>query len=829
MATWKKVIVSGSVAELSASLYRSAGQSPQQITNLASTTILSGSFSGSFYGTFNGASSGGSTLEATVFNQSAGQTWESGYFPVVSGSEPEIEGTWKTGTTSVSTAIADLNALISTLIQITDSDPLSQAGVTAIPTYLTSPAGVSATANASSVKLSFGADQTHGSATNNYYAVKRATAGTTYFDSGDTDINLNSTYTSDGAGNTATPTTSTSKSGLAYHLSSQTLTFDLLGKAAAIAGTTGTSLTNTVRYLHTGSLLVYINDTATPIATFDLSALTTNGSSTSGNVTFFHGAPDNAVIANSTTPASGETHKFRLKNTSKSYNQVSISNSAFRNGWNWVSIKHDRPTGDTDYLVKAFEFIYHVDTNAMSIANSTYIASSADAYQNLSFNGSTYYYLSGVKYWDGSNTTVTPLTSSITVSNAYKMVHPSSITFSDGTSGVTTVASNYTSGSKSSNAYENASSATTIPPLNGAVVTPYDSDLYVAVRDTFLLSGYTNFVGYKAADTLKGNKINVAHPFKPTTISTQFSTGSFYLANVNPTSVTNNNSTVEYFINESWRLPSTYDYSTNASTLRSISSPAAWNSQVSLVDGGTSGYNNSVLVEPNNLSQTITSNTGYGILRYPTKAGANSNGSFISALGPHSQVDYQSANVTGVRYFYRNFYANVGASANSLVFSAKGSATLVSGTPSTGTNQIKVQFTIPGYLTTWGDGNDGWFDLLGSTDYTETGQTGKLFRKYPETSFGGANITVDSSGLNYTFSGASKKSILFTNDSFGGGILPWASLISGMSIVMKITIPQGWTGYLNAVSMGFLQGTPACTTAIIGDGTTSGGTIANPS
>lgn len=50
MATWKKVIVSGSVAELSASLYRSAGQPFQQVTGLASTTVLSGSFSGSFAG-----------------------------------------------------------------------------------------------------------------------------------------------------------------------------------------------------------------------------------------------------------------------------------------------------------------------------------------------------------------------------------------------------------------------------------------------------------------------------------------------------------------------------------------------------------------------------------------------------------------------------------------------------------------------------------------------------------------------------------------------------------------------------------------------------------
>lgn len=53
MATWKKVIVSGSVAELSASLYRATGQPLQQVTNLASTTVLSGSFSGSFAGNFN--------------------------------------------------------------------------------------------------------------------------------------------------------------------------------------------------------------------------------------------------------------------------------------------------------------------------------------------------------------------------------------------------------------------------------------------------------------------------------------------------------------------------------------------------------------------------------------------------------------------------------------------------------------------------------------------------------------------------------------------------------------------------------------------------------
>jgi hypothetical protein len=61
MASWKKIIVSGSQAELAA-VTASAGLlvgSNQQITTSPSTTFLSGSFSGSFQGD-------GSQLEGLV-------------------------------------------------------------------------------------------------------------------------------------------------------------------------------------------------------------------------------------------------------------------------------------------------------------------------------------------------------------------------------------------------------------------------------------------------------------------------------------------------------------------------------------------------------------------------------------------------------------------------------------------------------------------------------------------------------------------------------------------------------------------------------------------
>jgi hypothetical protein len=70
MATWKKVITSGSAAELSQLNINAS----QQITALQSTTYLSGSFTGSFTGTFAGPFNGTASYAAQALTASFAAT-----------------------------------------------------------------------------------------------------------------------------------------------------------------------------------------------------------------------------------------------------------------------------------------------------------------------------------------------------------------------------------------------------------------------------------------------------------------------------------------------------------------------------------------------------------------------------------------------------------------------------------------------------------------------------------------------------------------------------------------------------------------------------------
>jgi hypothetical protein len=789
MATWKKVIVSGSVAELSASLYRGPGQSPQQITNLASTTILSGSFSGSFYGSFNGASLGGNTLEAATYDGD----WGGGYFQTGSAGD----GIWEIGVTTYSTAIDDINELLGTFVSVSDVNPLQTGTYTHTAT---------ATQTATSKILSFGTNLTDGN-NNSYYPAKRATDASTYAQGG-SDLNLNGTFTTNGAG-TGDITTSATKTGTIYHIANNhSVVFTLKGTAGSFTNGTQTG-NNPVRYFHEGVLEVYVNDASTPKIAVSLSGSTAAINTTLNNVTVVAGAVGNVYQSllgqTQTTEAAGNTHKYRAGAS------VTVANAAFRDGWNWIAIVHNTQPGDaagSDRTLKLYEFIKHSDSSTLINDGTTHVTAGVDAYNNFAITqgDSAFHYLSGVKYF--SNTaTISPLTSSILVSNSYKMVHPS-ISTTLGTPLISTGERFVATGSKISaadsinttNTTANSTAAASIPILNATATTPFDSTLSASIYESFDITDYSDFFGWKDANDITGATITVTNNFKsPTSVtSAAFSTGSFYFKKG---TVAGNTSQREYFNDETRRLPSNVDV-TSAPVIAALKTTSAigntygWNSETSLVSA-TAGYSDGLLCQPNNFVTGDGLSTGK--LVYPSKGARNSDGNFTTVdLGPTSNVNYSAA--SGERYFYRNFYLNSSNSVTGIGFTAKGSATIVlsDATFTSNSNQIKVDFKIPGYYT-------AWIPMFDDADYSLS--PGQLSRIAPNSSAALSTITVDTNGLNYTFASTSRKNILNRFDALGGAASVTAAAANAISIVVRITVPAGWTGNLTYLSTSALTGT----------------------
>jgi hypothetical protein len=781
MAEWKKVIVSGSVAELSASLYRGAGQSPQQVTNLASTTILSGSFSGSFHGTFNGANIG-NTLEATTYDNN----WGGGYFQTGSVGD----NIWEIGVTTYSTAIDDINELLGSLVSVSDVQPLT-AGTVA---HTAGGSPVTAT----SKNLSFGTDGALSDAdNNNYYPVKRNTDAST-FAAGGANITLNGTYTAAGSGDI---TTSATKSGTIYHLASNhSVAFTLKGTAGSFTNGTQTG-NNPTRYFHEGVLEVYINNASAPAISVSLSGSDGAISTTSNNVTVVAGAVGNvyqSILGQAqSTQASGNTHKYRAGVS------VTVANGAFRDGWNWIAIVHNTAPGDaagSDRTLNLYEFIKHSDSSTLTNNGTSLVTNGSNAYNNFAITqgDGLYHYLSGVKYYT-STATVTPLTSSLSVSNSYRMVHPS-VSITQGV-GIATGEKYIASGSKTSatvttiNATANSNPNATTPNLDANAATPYDSTLKLDLYETFDLGDFSNFFGYKDDNDILGSTFTVANSFKsPSSVTSgQFTTGSFYFKKG---TASGNTSLKEYFNDEARRLPSNVDLTSAGviaalKTTSAINTTYAWDSEGDL--STDVGYSDGLLCQPNSL--TGGNGLTLGRLLHPTKGALNSDGNFTSVnLGPASNVNYSTA--TGVKYFYRNFYLNSSNTPTGIGLTAKGSARLVFSDATPTGNQIKIDFKVPGYYT-----SEGWISFFDDANLSLTGG-GTLTRFVPNLSspavLTNQYIDIDSSGLNFSSGGNSHKILL---NRWDGGASITAANTNTLSVVVRITVPSGWTGYLDYLSV----------------------------
>jgi hypothetical protein len=184
-----------------------------------------------------------------------------------------------------------------------------------------------------------------------------------------------------------------------------------------------------------------------------------------------------------------------------------------------------------------------------------------------------------------------------------------------------------------------------------------------------------------------------------------------------------------------------------------------WDESQSLV-GASAGHNEG--------AQVINSRLDYPAIDFSSYANA-----------PGGNPDYSSA--SGVRYFFGYFYNASGYSNFSI--SLLGSGTLVNeGTLSTGTDEVSVAIRLPSDSAT----GTGWMDI--HQDYSP-GSWGSVSEAYDAAAtvgcYSASYGTGDDVGDSDIGCTVGTKS---TNDSFG-------------KIYYRISVPQGWTGYLTSISI----------------------------
>lgn len=208
--------------------------------------------------------------------------------------------------------------------------------------------------------------------------------------------------------------------------------------------------------------------------------------------------------------------------------------------------------------------------------------------------------------------------------------------------------------------------------------------------------------------------------------------------------------TTENFDDEQYRLPSDLNFDDQSLVVTS-----SWNSTNSIANGGITGYNDGLLVYN-------------GLLYYPNQV-STPNFSSIT-YSPASNVDYSGSNVTGGRTYYR-FFTKSGAA--NFVLNVNGTGTIRSNSYSmtNGTNDIKIDIKLPN----GGGLGTGWLDVsqLFATDQWSDG-SGCL--------------------LSGTFA-------FNTNNNLTVGTRNTSNSGVGNKIIIRIRVPQNWTGSLNTITL----------------------------
>jgi len=476
--------------------------------------------------------------------------------------------------------------------------------------------------------------------------------------------------------------------------------------------------------------------------------------------------------------------------TTKHYRSGSITINAAstlqNDGYNYAFLLHTGSKNGTDFarITNFQEWFYDLDGNANQMA-ATAVSST-----NPDLSSAPIGYLSGIKYLRGGTGTYTR---SSTCTNQYRNIYKNGggLRLSCDTDLVTKISVTQSGTHLATNPTKNAdtdpSSTQTfnLAPLADAdesylgvttLEANYDIDLGFQgdgddsfhQPDDFITTPWGNLntdydTGTSATEFENPNKADKTATFSDI--------NDFLLNRVVSSSTTENR--YEQFRGEEYRIKdSTYTF--NSFT----PSSHAWDSEKNIINGGT-GFNGGLIQY-------------FSHLVYPTKAGTA--GNFNPGIAPTSNADYSSA--TGTRTYYRYFKTQTGESGPSLQLEFEGDARIVSSSRTLNATNKEMHVFIQRL------GSSGGISVTNSTLTTLIDATNPSVRV-------GTNFSnVDTQYIPVTTTQDYNASQTIGGADFEKGVLKISEGVSvsngiqvGEHILVKIVVPDGWNGYLDAMAL----------------------------
>jgi len=648
MAEWKKVIVSGSNAELnrifasgaitgsavssSGKLFASLSLDPQN------WVVIYKSESGQFY--YTSSTSVGNTVIGTPTDG----TYNDGLFPFTSG-------------TTIANAVDDINEILAGLVPA-EAPPLQSLGDT------------EAAAGFVATNLSFGVANTISGVTN-VSALDTLAA-----------IDVSGSYTS-----TTLQSGSVSyRLGLNSNTTLQTITGRLNLTVAQNGGTGGAAVNYSASAFgdaNVGKLYLYFNRTDSQSLEIDLESTPAGISVTNTSGTLAVSPTQSAYFA-------GGTAYNGFINRTGSFTIVTTHQLE---GMNYIRVVHTSSTFER--TTKYIQWINDT-SNQSSVVTST----------TGSFTGTGIKYLSGVKYHTGGNVEYRA-----TITNAYRNTYsPSSTAVQVDITGPTNifdVTTLYQSGSTIRTKTGNTSATITDYITSASQVTNahlFPLILTASISGGALISNAAYSLIVDNDDTSEDLEVRttLTRNISTLNVSNQGSQTIKGLLIDNRTIGQLQTLQSESFVSESYRLvPAAYD--TQASV---ISALGGWDSGQSITDAGGANYNKGLLVMPYwaNNGTEVDNN---GMLVYPSGSTTYlpQGGNFSAFInGPASNVNYNTG-VTGYRTYYRAFRnesSNDLQSFDVILATHTGNITVLPTGSVLGASNIYIEIKDPG-VTAWLD------------------------------------------------------------------------------------------------------------------------------
>ena len=499
----------------------------------------------------------------------------------------------------------------------------------------------------------------------------------------------------------------------------------------------------------TGSLKLEVNGAL--VHTIDLSSASVGvGNPGSGT--------DTEVNANGSGFTSLSVHKPGLYATNsipdwtKIYRtgRYQVGTADQQNGWNYARVIHSG-SGIGEVTTNYVEWVNDDNSDALSASDITL----------TNFSGSTFYSLSGVRYFVACSASY-----KYAASNVYKNVYyrPSDgISFPTTTN--TTVSKITTNGSGLASPGTTNGTTKALPSL----ATTADSQAQaLQVTGTIAFDPTESLVGPHATTSHTASvSSRVKHPLKTNLTTSTLSKSSFLVFSGSQNSDLNS---TEHFDGEVYRIQSG-SYTSQASVTNAGN---AWDSSISINDVGSHApFSNGMLIYNDKLMSPLTGGLS-GDFRNVNDGG--------SLQAPSSNPNYSTL-TTSTREYYRYFRSNQVGDVSLATINLRGDANLISkgGAFNTGSLGASKNFHLEVKIP----GDTGWLDMARPASLSE-------------------NIAADGSG-GFNGGGADVNQTV-SNSGTSYGINFRTATLEGTSggnadyLVVRITAHKDWAGYLSRIS-----------------------------